>query len=195
MILETLNVGFLPEGGAEGDDDALRPDFELAKELGARVITGAPPIEKLAVLENLAEEYDMKVGIHNHGPGGILSDMRSIRSILHPHGPRIGLCVDTGHYLRLPLDPLEVMKAFADRVHAVHLRDMNPDRDPIRGDGGKYVEFTVGQGPLDLQGTLGLLLAWEYQGTIALEYKPNPDDPMPNLRTALRNIEEALVEL
>ena len=58
------------------------------------------------------------------------------------------------------------MKAFKDRVDAVHLRDMGPDKDPIKGDGGNYVEYIVGESRLDLKGILQLLLDWENQGTI-----------------------------
>ncbi|MFC1712762.1 sugar phosphate isomerase/epimerase family protein [Candidatus Poribacteria bacterium] len=108
---------------------------------------------------------------------------------------RGGLCVDTGHYLRLPLDPIEVMKAFKDRIHAIHLRDIDPDKDPIKGDGGNYVEHIVGEGPLNLVGVLKLLLDWKYQGTICLEYKPNADNPMSDIRTALGHIETTLAGL
>ena len=53
----------------------------------------------------------------------------------------------------------------------------------------------VGEGPLDLEGLVKLLLDWEYTGTIGLEYKPNADDPMADLWTALRHIEAALAKL
>ncbi len=189
--METFNAKF-PQ---EADIDVQRLVFDLAKQLGARVISGGLGADRLAVLDRLAEEYDMKIGIHNHGPGGILSDVEAIGKVLEPHSPRIGLCVDTGHYLRLPLNPIDVMKAFKERVHAVHLRDMDPDKDSVKGDGGNYVEHIVGEGPLDLEGLLKLLLDWEYQGTIGLEYKPNADNPMPDIQAALSHIEETLARL
>jgi sugar phosphate isomerase/epimerase len=191
ISVEAFSAKFPPEA----DVDAQRQVFELVKQLGAHVISGGLESNRLEVLDKLAEEYDMKIGMHNHGPGGVLSDVESIRRILEPRSPRIGLCVDTGHYLRLPLNPIDVMEAFGDRVHAVHLRDMNPDKDPVKGDGGKYVEHIVGEGPLDLAGVLKLLLEWEYRGGIYLEYKPNADNPVPDLRVALEHIEAALAKL
>jgi sugar phosphate isomerase/epimerase len=188
ISVETFSAKFPPEA----DADAQRPVFELARQLDSRVISGGLGVSRLEVLDRLAEEYDMKIGMHNHGPGGILSDIETIGKILKPYSQRVGLCVDTGHYLRLPLNPIEVMEAFSERVHAVHLRDMDPDKDPIKGDEGNYVEHIVGEGPLDLEGVLKLLLDWEYQGTICLEYKPNADNPMPDLRVALDHIETAL---
>jgi len=102
-------------------------------------------------------------------------------------------CVSgSGYYLRLPLDPVDVARAFTHRVRAIHLRDMDPDKDPIKGDGGNYVEHIVGEGPLDLDGLMRLLLECKFPGTIALEYKPNAHNPMPNLRKALWNIEAAV---
>ncbi len=189
--VEVFNAKFPPEA----DIDVQRPIFDLAKQLGSNVISGGLGVNRLGILDRLAEEYDMKIGMHNHGPGGILSDVEAIRKILEPHSSRIGLCVDTGHYLRLPLNPIEVMEAFKNCVHAIHLRDMDPDKDPIKGDGGNYVEYIVGEGPLDLEGMLKLLLDWEYQGTIGLEYKPNADNPMSDIRTALGHIEKTLAKL
>jgi len=189
--VETYNAKFPQEATVE----AQRPVFELAKRLGVRTISGGLSTERLPVLDTLAEEYDVKIAMHNHGPGGILSGIEAIGAILKPHSPRIGLCVDTGHYLRLPLNPIDVMTAFRERVHAVHLRDMDPDKDPIKGDGGNYVEHIVGEGPLDLKGVLKLLLDWNYQGTVALEYKPNADNPLDDIEAALRHIEECLAEL
>jgi sugar phosphate isomerase/epimerase len=191
IIVETFN----PKFPSEADIDVQRPVFDLAKRLGSRVISGGLGANRLGILDGLAEEYNMKIGMHNHGPGGALSDVETIGSILKPHSSRIGLCIDTGHYLRLPLNPIEIMKALKDRVHAIHLRDMGPDKDPIKGDGGNYVEYIVGEGPLDLKGVLKLLLDWEYQGTICLEYKPNADNPMPDIQTALSHIETALAKL
>ncbi|UCC64378.1 MAG: hypothetical protein JSV36_04785, partial [Anaerolineae bacterium] len=89
----------------------------------------------------------------------------------------------------------EVMKAFRDRVHAIHLRDMEPDQDPVQGEGGHYVEHIVGEGPLELTELMRLLLDWGYQSTICLEYKPNADNPTPDIQLALRNIEKALAKL
>jgi len=188
ITIETVNAKFR----GEADEEAQRPNFELAKRMGVKVITGGIGADRLPVLDALAAEYDMVVGIHNHGPGGILSDVEAIGKILEPHSERIGLCVDTGHYLRLPLDPVEVVREFGDRVHAIHVRDMDPDKDPVKGDGGNYVEYIVGEGPMDLDGLMRLLLERKYQGAVALEYKPNPHNPMPDLRKSLQNMEAAL---
>jgi len=179
---------------AEPDAESLRPAFDVARRLGVGTITGGMNPICLPALDSLAEEYDMKIGMHNHGPGGIFSDLAAIEAILRPYSNRIGLCVDTGHYLRLPLDPIEVILAFKDRLHAVHLRDMDPDQDPIKGDGGNYVEHVVGEGPLDLRDLLNVLVGWEYSGTVALEYKPQPENPIPDLQKALGHIEASLGE-
>jgi len=173
-------------------EEAQQPNFDLARQLGARCVSGGIAIELLPVLDRLAAEYDMTVAIHNHGPGGSLSGIEAIGAILKPFSPRVGLCVDTGHYLRLPLDPISVIDAFYDRVHAIHLRDMDPDKDPVKGDGGNYKEYIVGEGPLNLKGLLHRLVERRFQGVIALEYKPNPDNPMIDLWRALGHIEVSL---
>jgi hypothetical protein len=61
--------------------------------------------------------------------------------------------------------------------------------------GGNYVEYIVGEGPLELTELMRLLLDWGYQSTICLEYKPNADNPTPDIQLALGNIEKALAKL
>lgn len=190
LEINCLSLGF-PDDSTEGD---LRQRVELAQKLGMKILVGPPALSLLDTLDGLAREHDILIALHNHGPGGELSDIPTIEKILRPY-ERIGLCVDTGHYLRLPLDPLEVLKAFRSKIYAIHLRDMDPDQDPIKGDGSKYVEHVVGEGPLNLDGFLRLMLDWKYEGTIGLEYKPNADNPVPDMQRALANIEAALAKI
>ena len=170
--------GVLPFGA---DPEKDRASFEFAKKWGIQVLSGNPVIENLSDLDKLVEEYDIKVAIHNHGPKSTYPDQSVIRPALEGRHPNIGLCVDSGHFLRANVDPVEILDEFADRVHSVHLKDMDPDDN----------EYVVGEGPLDLDAFMKKLIDMDFHGPIAIEYEEDPENPVPALEKALDKIAEA----
>jgi len=170
--------GVLPFGA---DPEKDRANFEFAKRWGIQVLSGSPVIEKLPDLDKLVEEYDIKIAIHNHGPTSTYPDQAVIRPALEDRHPNIGLCVDSGHFLRANVDPVEILDEFADRVHSVHLKDMDPDDK----------EYVVGDGPLDLDAFMKKLIEMDFRGPIAIEYEEDPENPVPALEKALGKIAEA----
>ena len=172
------------------DESANRMWFEHARKLDAEVISGNPQPDCLDALDSLTDQFKIKVAIHNHGPGSLWPDIETIEKGLKGRSPRIGLCVDTGHFLRVPVDPVEVLRHFKDCVHAIHLKDMDVDKD---GKHGK--EFIVGEGPLDLKAVLKALLEWRFAGPISIEYEVHPENPMEDLKITLANIEKCLTSI
>jgi len=49
--------------------DEVNRAFNYAKEAGVRVIIGVPQHDLLPLVDQKVKEYDIKVAIHNHGPG------------------------------------------------------------------------------------------------------------------------------
>lgn len=181
----TINcTGVAPFGGKE---DVNRMWFEHAKALGLDVLNCNPQPDCFDALDKLVDEYDINVAIHNHGPGSLWPDIATIDAAIKDHDPRIGLCVDSGHFLRVPEDPIAVMNHFKDRVHSYHLKDIDVD---IGGTHGQ--EYIVGEGPLDLKAVLDLLREWNFQGPVSIEYELNKDAPMDDLRKTMANIGAAL---
>ena len=161
--------------------------FEFAKKLGIQLMMASPKHDALDALDKLTDQYQIKVGIHNHGPASAWPDIETIDKHIQGHSPLIGLCVDTGHFTRVPVDPVEVLHHFKDRVHMVHLKDIDKDEN---GQHGK--EHIIGDGPLDLTAVMRLLQGWNFQGPISIEYEANTEDIMGDLRIALDRIEKAL---
>ncbi len=172
------SAGVLPFGANPEQDKAA---MEFAKRWDIQVLSANPVIDKLPEIDAVLEEYDVKLAIHNHGPTSTYPDQSVIRPALEGRHPNLGLCVDTGHFLRAKVNPLDILDEFADRVHSVHLKDMDPDDK----------EYIVGDGPLDLRGVMQKLVAMEFTGLIAIEYEEDPENPVPALEKALERIEAA----
>jgi inosose dehydratase len=89
----------------------------------------------------------------------------------------VGLCLDTGHVAYGGGDPLEIARTHARRVWHVHLKDL---RREVRADAlARQLDFAgavslgvfapLGDGSLDLRGTLSALRAVGYSGWLIVE--------------------------
>jgi inosose dehydratase len=174
------------------DHASHRPAFEVAKNLGVKVITADPHPASLDSLDKLVAEYQIGVGIHPHGPqkNGELHRWYSAEVIMKAvkdHNPLIGSCLDTGHLIRAArmghkLDPVEEIKIMGNRNHAIHLKDNDNARD---------VNVVLGRAALDVKGVLQALRDVHFQGPISIEYEANSADPVPDIRECIKVVREA----
>ncbi len=166
-----------------------RDIFEYAKKLNVFALTASPTPDSFDSLDRLVEKFGIAVAIHNHGP----EDKRygkpeQISKAIKNHHRLIGLCVDTGHFLRSGIDPVDVVKAFKGRVHAVHLKDVKQRGAKAKG----KVGTVLGQGELELVPFLRELLKAGFHGGLALEYEEEADAPVPSIRKCLEVVRAAV---
>lgn len=160
-------------------DPANRRAFEFAKKMGVSYLSADPDPDSFDELDKLVEEFDVAVGIHNHGPGHRYDTIDVIHNAIKDHHPKIGCCVDTGHFLRSKEDPVRAAEVFAKRVFGVHLKDVKDAE-----------HFTIlGRGDLNTPGLFRALIAHEYQGIVALEYEENEENPVDDIRACLQEID------
>jgi len=157
------------------DEEEARRAFDYAKAAGMRTIIGVPMPPVLPLVNELVRKHEIRVAIHNHGPGDKLyptpeSAMQRIKDL----DRRIGLCIDVGHTVRAGACPIEDAKRFADRVHDIHMKDVSA-AEP----GAKEVE--VGRGVVDVPGLMRTLIEIGYSGVVAFEYEKDPEDLLPGL--------------
>ena len=172
-----------------GNEAAVDRAFEYAKAAGMTTIVGVPTPPMLPLVDKKVKQYDIKVAIHNHGPGdNTYPTPESIIEKVKPFDQRIGLCIDIGHTLRIGADPIRSAEIYADRLHDIHLKDVSA-ADPS----GKPVE--AGRGVIDLPAFLQTLIKIDYQGIASFEYEKDAGDPLPGLAESVGYIKGVLATL
>lgn len=181
--LDCVTTGLEP---TSADHEANRAVFEYARALGLRTIMVDPAPDALDSLEALVAEYDIRIGIHNHGEGFRYSRIADVAAALDGRDERIGCIVDTGHYTRVGEDPVAALRTFAGRVYGLHLKDVVA-ANPAAPDA------ILGQGVVDLVGVFRALrdIAIHADASISVEYEANPSAPYEDLVVALVNVEAA----
>jgi len=168
------------------DHEQNRAVFEYARKLGLRTIMVDAPADALDSLDALVREYDIRIGIHNHGPGSRYSRIADVDAALAGRDPRIGCIIDTGHYTRAGEDPIAAFRHFAGRVYGVHLKD-------VAAAHADAPDTILGEGVVDLAGVFAVLREIDLPGdaSLSLEYERNPDNPFDDVVVCLDNAARA----
>ncbi len=191
------------------DETKARETFDFAKAMGIVSLSADPEPDRptFDLLDKLVAEYDVAIAIHNHGPGHRYDKAEDVLKWVKDRHPKIGACVDTGHYLRSNESPVEVIKKFGPRVHGVHLKDVRTVKSPeeqekiapslTKNRQGMLKKenklFTVlGEGELDLVGVLQALKKLNYQNCLALEYEESEQNPLADVELCLAAVRAAV---
>lgn len=159
------------------DAAANRKKFEFARALGVEILTADPTPDAFDSLDELCEEFQIKIGIHNHGPGARYDGVQDTLKAVQGRHPYIGACVDTGHAIRSGETPHDVIEQLGERVHSLHLKDWRC--------GGE--EQVLGEGELDLVKVAQAIKDIHFDGPIVMEYELDPDGPVPGMKKGLEN--------
>lgn len=157
------------------NEEEVNRAFEYAATAGLKVIIGVPEHNLLQLVEEKVKAYDIKLAIHNHGPGDkrYPSPESAYEKIKHMDS-RMGLCLDIGHTQRIGIDPAKSARQFMDRLHDVHIKDV--DKAAAEG---RTVE--IGRGIIDIPSFLKILIERRYSGKVSFEFEKDGDDPLPGL--------------
>lgn len=180
-------AGLYPPGwGGRDEEDvrrrarAIARSVQLADALGADhvVTTGATGCQedKLAnviecvhrVLGLISPASRVKLVLENHY-GNVLQEPEDFQQVLNAvDDPRVGICVDTGHFHSAHVDTVALIHRFASRIYAVHLKD--------------HIGTTsvgIGRGEIDLPAIIAALRAVNYRGDLTIELEVNDPENLP----------------
>lgn len=162
------------------DHGANRKIFEFAKAAGICNITADPAPDSLYSLDKLVEEFDIRIAIHNHGPGHRYDGLETVQKAVKDRHKLIGACVDTGHVLRSAEDPVKWVRELGPRVFALHIKDVAERKDRTH-------DVVIGKGHLDVPGLFAALkkMAFPADGSLSIEYESNPDNPVSDIAECL----------
>jgi inosose dehydratase len=156
-------------------DDEVHRAFDYAKAADMQVIIGVPKPQLLALVNTKVKEYNIKVAIHNHGPGDMVYPTpQSAYERIKDLDRRVGLCIDIGHTQRAGVDPSESAQKFADRLLDVHIKDVSEARAQ-----GTTIE--IGRGVIDIPRFIKTLQNIRYTGILSFEFEKDERDPLPGV--------------
>ena len=160
--------------------------FEYAKHAGMAMIVGVPEPDLIGYTNEKIKQYDIKVAIHNHGPGDDkYPSPESVYEKIKDLDPRFGLCMDIGHTQRIGVDPTQAGEKYFSRLLDIHLKDVDKAAED-----GKTVE--IGRGVIDIPKFLDMLVDNSYQGVVSIEYEKDAEDPMPGLSESVGYVKGCL---
>ena len=160
----------------KNDPVPVRKAFEYARAGGFPLIVAAPEPAALDLIEKMVQEFDIKVGIHNHGPEDkFFPAPQDAYRLLKGRDPRFGLCMDIGHTTRAGVDPVATVDECKDRLLDIHVKDLRVKTD-------KESQCEVGKGVLDIPGLFRALLKIGFAGHVGLEYEINAEGPVVGLK-------------
>ncbi len=163
--------------------------FAYAKAAGMEMIIGVPNHELLDYVEGKVKEYDIKLAIHNHGPGDLVyPSAESAYVLIKNRDKRMGLCIDIGHTKRINRDPEQDVKDYFDRVFDIHIKVVTAaDKD------GKTC--IIGRGIINFPSFLKAVNKLGYKNTLALEYEAEGKDPLPGMMESFGYVRGVLASI
>jgi sugar phosphate isomerase/epimerase len=149
--------------------------FKYASLAGLEMIIGVPNHDLLPLVNEQVKKNNIKLAIHNHGPGDDLyKSPADVYAKIKDLDKRIGLCIDIGHVVRIGEDPVPMIEKYKDRLYDMHMKDV----DKAVADG---TSVEIGRGVIDIPKVIQALKKISYKGFVAFEYEKDADDPVIGL--------------
>ncbi|MFZ4263150.1 sugar phosphate isomerase/epimerase family protein [Sphingobacterium sp. HJSM2_6] len=187
QLLKDKNISIQAYGViVPGSEEEWEKVFVFAKELGIKVLNTEPKVEHLDIISKLADQYDIKVAIHNHPDPSYYWNPDLVLKALEGRSKRLGATADVGHWMRSGLDPVESLKKLSGRIYHIHFKDLNEFNKKNAHD------VHWGTGKLGLKNVIEELKRQKYKGMIAAEYEYNWENNMNDVKISAVNFRAAL---
>lgn len=165
----------------DNTEESMRKVFDFAQKMGIRTIVTEPSYDDYSLIEKMVREYNINIAIHNHPIPNKYAHPETVVKRIKGRDERIGVCADTGHWMRSGINPVEALVTLDGRVTDVHLKDLDQfgSKDAL--------DVPFGQGKANVHDILAELTIQDYQGYISIEHE-NPNDvknPSPPLRKGI----------
>ena len=173
--VKAVNYGVVP---IPNNEAAARKVFDFARKMELSAII-TESIDSLDLIEKLAKEYDINVGIHQHAkkPNDAnykIWDPAFVRDLVKNRDRRIGACADVGHWQTSGIRALDGLKTLEGRIVSLHLKE----RGAL---GPNNTDRIFGTGITDIPAVLAELRRQKFDGNIAIEYEFNWHQSVPDI--------------
>lgn len=157
-----------------------RRAFEVARAIGVPQFGGGFDPRLGGMVDGLAREYGIRVGIENHPE----KSPQEIIQKIGPYAATIGACCDTGWWGTQGYPAARAVRELGDHLFHVHLKDVK--------EAGTHHTVPYGDGVVDIAGCVTALQEIGYAGYVAVEHEPEDHDPTEETRRSLRILRDLL---
>ena len=193
LMLHEKNMKLINYGvvALPNDEAECRKVFNFACDMGIETIVSEPPEDAFDLIDELCQEYNICVAIHNHPNPSHYWNPDTVLKVCEGRSKWIGACADTGHWTRSGIDPLEAVKKLGSvgRIKSVHFKDLNEfgNRDAH--------DVIWGTGVSKAREVLAELAKQGFKGVFSVEYEYNWDNSVPEITKCAEFFKKTSAEL
>jgi sugar phosphate isomerase/epimerase len=147
-------------------DEEIDRGFQMARAMGARVITASSTVSAARRVGPFAEKHRMVVGMHGHSNTKDPNEFSTPQSFEQAmaFSRYIGVNLDIGHFFAAGFDPVDYIRKHHDKIVCLHLKDRKKDQG---------LNQPFGEGDTPIKPVLQLLKQnkWKIPANIEYEYK------------------------
>ena len=160
--------------------------FDYVVRFGGNLLIGVPNYELLPYVEQKVKETGIKIAIHTHGPDiNVYPDAKDAYEKIKNMDPRMGICIDLGHTVRLGINSAKDLLKYKNRIFDIHIKD-----ETFASKKGNTCE--MGRGVMDFKPILEALKKIKYKGVVSLEFEKDPDMPFYGVLESIGYLHGAL---
>jgi sugar phosphate isomerase/epimerase len=157
-----------------------KKQFDIARQFGAKYVTGEPPLNMWDSIDSLAGTYGIKVAIHEHWKGmSHYWNPDTVLLAMKGHS-NFGVCADLGHWPKSGIDPPEAIKKLSGHILVVHLKDIAAFNNPVLKD------VPAGTGVVNFPAVFAELKKQNFNGYIYIER--DAEDQPSNLPSVIQTV-------
>ncbi len=160
--------------------------FEMAKVLGAKVITASSNVTTARRIDPFARKHKIRVGMHNHSrieenEFATPADFEKARQGMSEY---IAINLDIGHFTAANFDAVDYIDKHHDDIVTLHIKDRKKDQ-------GENLPF--GQGDTPIKEVLALLRDKQYEIPANIEYEYRGEDAVVEVKKCFEYCKNALL--
>jgi sugar phosphate isomerase/epimerase len=166
-------------------DAEIERGFDMAKALGAKVITASSNQNTTPRIDAAAKKHKMRVGLHNHSrvDPNEWATAADFEKAMAASSEYICVNLDIGHFTAANQDAVAFLDKHHDRIVTLHVKDRKRNE-------GENVPF--GQGDTPIKEVLALLARNKWPIPANVEYEYKGEDTVAEVRRCVDYCKQAL---
>ena len=156
-----------------------RQVFAYAKDMGIETVMAEPAYEDLVYVDSLAQEFGVRMAIHNHPKPTLYWSPDIVKKYLPKLSEQTGIGPDLGNWFRSDITAIDELPSWEGRIYSIQLKDFIHSKD-------RKLQVRWGTGTCHLLEILIELKNQGYKGAITMECFNQRGDVVGDIQESIR---------